>query len=305
MTETTNLHLKKPDADDFYNVDDFNDNFDAIDEAVAEKADAEHTHKISEITDFPESFPADGGNADTIDGKHAADFASSANPTISGVVSLTRSDTTTSNQIFAHNNTLHLRCSDPNAANKTYYDIIISTTGLYKEGYSNGTLISKTNLNDGGNADKLDGKHASDFSQIINLSTSTDTKTAVGIPYKTTTYWCQAWTDYPATLQDGQGMIIAVNYKGSGTAGTDSIWCRQFYFSPRTSAKIYQRIISGTSVGEWTNIADGGNAATANTAGTLATTSSNICLRNLSSGTAAANTTNCPSGAWYGQYEEV
>lgn len=108
----------------------------------------------------------------------------------------------------------------------------------------------------GGNADTLDNKHASDFSQIINLgNTSTDTKTAIGIQYKTTTYWCSKWTDYPAESKDGQGMIIAVNYKGSGTTGTDNIWCRQIYITPHNST-IYQRIIVGTTVEEWISISD-------------------------------------------------
>lgn len=74
MTQTDNLHLKKPGADDFYNVEDFNENFDAIDKAVTEKAPAAHTHTKSEITDFPKSLPANGGNADTVDGYHADDF---------------------------------------------------------------------------------------------------------------------------------------------------------------------------------------------------------------------------------------
>lgn len=34
-----------------------------------------HTHTRSQITDFPTSLPANGGNADTVDGKHASDFA--------------------------------------------------------------------------------------------------------------------------------------------------------------------------------------------------------------------------------------
>lgn len=34
-----------------------------------------HTHEISEIVDFPSSLPANGGNADTLDGKHASEFA--------------------------------------------------------------------------------------------------------------------------------------------------------------------------------------------------------------------------------------
>ena len=33
-----------------------------------------HTHTTSDITDFPTSLPADGGNADTLDGKHADEF---------------------------------------------------------------------------------------------------------------------------------------------------------------------------------------------------------------------------------------
>lgn len=57
MTQTDNLHLKKPAADDFYNVDDFNENFDAIDAAIAEKASAAHTHTKSDITDFPDLNP--------------------------------------------------------------------------------------------------------------------------------------------------------------------------------------------------------------------------------------------------------
>ncbi len=34
-----------------------------------------HTHSVSDITDMPVSLPANGGNADTVDGKHASDFA--------------------------------------------------------------------------------------------------------------------------------------------------------------------------------------------------------------------------------------
>ena len=130
---------------------------------------------------------------------------------------------------------------------------------------SDGKLIW-SKANDGGNAATLDGKHASDFSQIINLeNTSTDTKTAVGILGQTTTYWCSNWTDYPAEAADGQGMIIAAHYNGAGTAvGVDSMWVRQLYITPHYNQKIWQRLIVGTTVGEWTNIADGGNAATVN-----------------------------------------
>lgn len=46
-----------------------------ISAAIVGKADSEHTHTVSEITDFPTSMSANGGNADTVDNKHASDFA--------------------------------------------------------------------------------------------------------------------------------------------------------------------------------------------------------------------------------------
>lgn len=49
--------------------------------ADAHKANASHTHTKSQITDFPTSLPANGGNADTVDGKHAADFATATDMT--------------------------------------------------------------------------------------------------------------------------------------------------------------------------------------------------------------------------------
>lgn len=125
------------------------------------------------------------------------------------------------------------------------------------------TDIPTTLPANGGNADTVDGKHASEFSQIIQFVTPTDTKTAIGILGKTTTYWCNSWTDYPAEANDGQGMIISAHYTGEGTtAGTDNLWCRQLFITPHMHYKVWQRIIANTTVGEWTNIADGGNADT-------------------------------------------
>ena len=48
-----------------------------IDTKLSAKANSSHTHTKSQITDFPTSLPANGGNADTVDGKHASDFATS------------------------------------------------------------------------------------------------------------------------------------------------------------------------------------------------------------------------------------
>ena len=39
---------------------------------------SEHTHTISDITDFPSDMPTAGGDADTLDGKHAEEFAAAS-----------------------------------------------------------------------------------------------------------------------------------------------------------------------------------------------------------------------------------
>lgn len=45
--------------------------------ALNGKSDKAHKHKTADISDMPTALPADGGNADTVDGKHASDFAAS------------------------------------------------------------------------------------------------------------------------------------------------------------------------------------------------------------------------------------
>lgn len=43
----------------------------------AEYASTNHNHSYNNLNDLPTSLPANGGNADTVDGKHANDFATS------------------------------------------------------------------------------------------------------------------------------------------------------------------------------------------------------------------------------------
>lgn len=45
-----------------------------IDTGLNAKASSVHSHTKSQITDFPASLPANGGDSDTVDGKHASDF---------------------------------------------------------------------------------------------------------------------------------------------------------------------------------------------------------------------------------------
>lgn len=45
--------------------------------ALNGKSDKAHKHKTADISDMPTALPADGGDADTVDGKHASYFAAS------------------------------------------------------------------------------------------------------------------------------------------------------------------------------------------------------------------------------------
>lgn len=110
MQETANLKLKKPDYTDVADITDINANMDKLDEEVSKKANSTHNHnngadltnvnaaklggKLSseyalkselktiatsgsyiDLINKPTSMPANGGNADTVDNKHASDFA--------------------------------------------------------------------------------------------------------------------------------------------------------------------------------------------------------------------------------------
>jgi hypothetical protein len=69
-TENYNLELQQ--GTDFIDVNGLNRNFNAIDGELKnledDKANKDHKHKTSDITDFPTSLPADGGNANTVNG---------------------------------------------------------------------------------------------------------------------------------------------------------------------------------------------------------------------------------------------
>lgn len=121
--------------------------------------------------------------------------------------------------------------------------------------YAQKTDIPSSLPANGGNADTVDGLHANDFTQIIDFGfTETDTKTAIGQPGKTTIYRCTQWTDYPAEFIDRQGTLITVNYNGSGTIGTEYIWCTQIIVNPRSGNRIFIRYTDTTSVTDWKEI---------------------------------------------------
>lgn len=100
-------------------------------------------------------------NSDKVDGKHAADFALSSNPSIEGEIRLLRQgNSTTIPTIFAWEDTIRIRNTLDESSNPTYTDFIVKPDGIYTEGMVSGSYIPRTKINDGGNADTLDGYHA-------------------------------------------------------------------------------------------------------------------------------------------------
>lgn len=123
------------------------DDLDAIEDDITAlgtgKADANHTHSYNSLADkptiptVPESLPANGGNADTVDSKHAADFAT-ANHTHTEYAATDHSHSGYASATHTH----------------SYNDLTNKPTIP--------TIPSSLPAN-GGNADTVDGKHATDF----------------------------------------------------------------------------------------------------------------------------------------------
>lgn len=71
------------------------------------KVGPSHSHTKSQITDFPTSLPANGGNADTLDGSHASAFAASGHDHdadyLGKTATATNSDKIDSHHVFVQN----------------------------------------------------------------------------------------------------------------------------------------------------------------------------------------------------------
>ena len=170
----------------------------------------------------------DGGNADTVDGKHASDFALSTNPTIEGEIHLARSgNATTSSSLFAWEDSARIRNTDTSAENMTYTDLVITPNGIYTEAIQDGAYISRTKINDGGNADTVDGKHASDFVQKSGDSMSGNLR------METNQLWFGTGGIVQFCFEDTNGVlnlknhdlrtIFSADYNGSYATNADTV----------------------------------------------------------------------------------
>ena len=132
-----------------------------------------HLHSVSDIEDFPKSLPASGGNADTVGGKQASDFAlkNHSHTDFSAWDSDSDSDTSWGVSISASG--INFQWNDDINDSELH----ISENGLMGGGsflpaISNfGNISAQSFLGNGSNltnvnADTVDGKHASDFQLI-------------------------------------------------------------------------------------------------------------------------------------------
>lgn len=105
------------------------------------------------------------------------------------------------------------------------------------------------------------GRSASGVKSFIRFTyQSGDTNTLIS-----TGVYCGIFTNYPESLQDGQGTLIVINYfnnneEVSGTIGTNMLWLRQLFISAH-GGRIYERTSAEREVSEWNAVNDGGNAA--------------------------------------------
>ncbi len=121
-----------------------------------------HTHKKEDITNFPTSLPADGGNADTVGNK-------------------------TVEELQNYNNLTNKPTSLP--ANGGNADTVGGKTVSQLQNYNNLTNKPSSLPANGGNADTLDGKHSTDFVGSSDIISSVDwnTLTETGVFHIITT----------------------------------------------------------------------------------------------------------------------
>lgn len=204
----------------------------------------DHEHAVSDITDFPTSLPANGGNADTLDGKHAIDFFNN----IAGLISPETSGKAT---LVEYINTLDSATSnfyasefDDLPTNNWGYNVTVYKAGgavyviAYKalsnrEIYVRNFTVSGewngdwTRLNDGGNADTVDDKHASDFVQKSGDSMSGNLRMETnqlwfGVGGISQFYFEDTYGDLNLKNHDGT-TIFAANYGGSYATHADTL----------------------------------------------------------------------------------
>ena len=111
-----------------------------IDTGLSGKSQTIHTHTTTDITNFPSSLPANGGNADTVDGSHAWQMQ------------------TLSNEGGTHGASHILTCQYSNSEGAFRFK---TTDGISVRTNYSDTAGNANYANSASNADTVDGYHVS------------------------------------------------------------------------------------------------------------------------------------------------
>lgn len=312
--------------------------------ALDGKADSEHTHdnryytetEINDMlkskantSDIPSSLPANGGNADTVDGKHASDFASIMVLTTqeevdselaSGIYSVERVPVVFGGVSVSFFVLIVNKFSSGgyNSEIALPYDHGIQI-GAYYRNCNKGTWGAWTNIADGGNAAEVNGYSINsdvpanakftDTNTVTTAYCTTASATAAKIAYCTGYVFDigkKSYTVVTMCYANTAASALTLNINGKGTC--------PIYINGKASSASNYTLPAGTYIvyfdgtnyhfrtdGYIPGSATGAYSATS--ANSTANTASARCLRNLSSGTEEATSANCPVGCWYGKHD--
>ena len=209
---------------------------------------------------------ADGGNADTLDGKHASEFMQFLGDIRNGSLL---------DYVLSLNKSGFLYCGGANCTDmpvdgayfvvevRCYGNVRVATatdfsTGIvYINRYSGTTWFGWHRVADGGNADTVDGKNASDFMQNLGaLTTGSLLDYVLTLTSSGSFFVSNNVTDTPVSglfygvdvirHTGGDYVITATRFNGGG------VWTNRY----NAGAKKWYG---------WSNVADGGNAASVGT----------------------------------------
>lgn len=214
---------------------------------------------------------ADGGNALTINDKYATDFFLAKNVQLSNtdVLNWALADNTLPGTYFANNNCTNLPITSFFfiSLNKPLLDyahtilsvIQLGTGKMWHNSYSaitstwSGWVFSA----DGGNADTVDNKHASDFTSTRVIKTQEEVDS---IDLESGLYSVQ---DHE--LMSGKGLFyLLINNKHRNNAGHNYNTQLAIPYNSGLMVGVYYRICSDGVWNNWVNVADNGNASTVN-----------------------------------------
>lgn len=237
----------------------------------------------AELTDIPDKLPADGGNADTVDGKHAVDIMNMGNFAINRTIIEENTDLDTmrvGGKYVVNSKTVAESChSSPFTESGFYFDVVrhssgnvlqIATlwTGKTKIRGSAGETAwnAWVNIADGGNADTVNGK------SVFYNTYSNPTQFGLTLDSSANEIWTKLPSQSMFVIERDLLTNADWNFPEDTTLYTlvvikhTSVRPAGIYLYPKTAGEIYYALVddNGDFVSTWRKIADGGNAATVN-----------------------------------------